>query len=216
MKIILKIILITLILNIEFSFAQDNRNKIDSIPKYDVLDNGTFLTIQIGIWQPLLNLSEIYNFSPTVGVKFGYPILSRVRLQAGVRFVYPKNSNFFNYSTKDTSFTTKSEDVGFLGIWISDKNKLNKNFMLDKYLGLGINSLSTDVEDPKSKKDNKFNYSVETINFNFGVCASTKILKKRLIGVFLEFNYAPYSLLSEKVNNNFGSSSFSYGLSIGL
>jgi len=192
------------------SFGQNKNTVTNSTLEYDNWNYGITYSIEAGIWQPLGNLNNTFKTNPNIGLKFGFPISKPFRIELGTSVNIPINSEPFLYTTNDTSFNAHSINTvnGILGLWVSHEKRIKKNVFIDKYFGLGLGLIQTGEE---NIKDNNY-YTIETINFNLGVKLRRIIFKKRSIGIFMDYNFAPFSLF-KKVNDNFGNSYLTSGIS---
>jgi len=196
------------------TYGQNNKELSDSISEYEYWNYGMSITIQGGIWKPLGNLDRTFDLNPNIGLKWGLPITKQLRIELGTSINIPINSESFEYTTDDTTFIANSKNTvnGFLGLWVSNENRISTKLILNKYFGLGIGFIQTNNKEPTLKNGNGNNYSIETVNLNFGIGLRKIVFIKRSIGLYLEYNFSPYSLFG-KVNNNFGYSSIITGVS---
>jgi len=198
----------------QITYGQSNKVESDTISEYEYWNYGMTFTIQGGLWKPVGNLDRTFNLNPNIGIKWGFPITKQLRIEAGTSINIPLSSEPFDYYINDdSSFIANSKNTvnGILGLWINHENRFGKKFFLDKYFGLGIGFIQTDKKklNPTSENDNW--YGVETVNFNFGLGIRKIAFRKRSIGIFFEYNFAPYPVFS-RVNKNFGNSSIITGL----
>ncbi|MEE9408937.1 MAG: hypothetical protein V3V28_12780 [Polaribacter sp.] len=194
--------------------GQNNKAKLDTISKYDYWNYGMTFSVQVGVWIPLGNLKKTFNLNPSIGFKIGVPIAKNLRIEGGTIINVPLKSEVFEYFDKDKSFFTKSKNTvnGTLGVWLKHENIFNEKYFLDKYFGIGVGFIQTDEKKINSKNENDQWYGVESVNFNFGLEIRKIAFIKRSIGIFIEYNFTPYTIF-KNVSNDFGNSSISTGLS---
>lgn len=206
-------ILVALLI-VQVSFGQSAGIESDTIPEYDYWNYGMTFTIQAGVWKPIGNLDKIFNVNPNIGGRAGFPISQYLRLEIGASLNIPLNSESYTYYAKSDTLiaNSKKELNGILGVWIGHEKKIAKKLFFDKYLGVGVGMLGTGLEKPESEQseNNKW-YGVETINFNFGLSLRHIIFRKRSVGLFFEYNFAPYNMFG-RVDRGFGNSFLITGL----
>jgi len=187
---------------------------------------GFFITISPGIWVPLGNLKKTFETSP----QFKGALVAqgdKIKLEIGADFILNQGNRPFNYHSSDTSFVTgRHLDLSSLGIKISFMDKLSPVAYLEKSIGIGHTSISTDVEQLKKECINveadawhfgknecdgsgKYNYpSLGSFYLSAGVGLQRVVFKKRVFAVHAEYRFAPYAWFG-KVEKGFGNSSLS-------
>ncbi|MDD4991654.1 MAG: hypothetical protein PHR83_05400 [Paludibacter sp.] len=198
-------LLLTILTISHFSFGQlKNVELEDSLKRYDNIGHGIAISFQSGIWVPIGKLSKIFNLEPNIGSKLSYPINQYLRLDLGIIFNFPTTSKGYNFHVNDSTFRVKTNSGNaILGLWINHENEIKRSIYFDKYFGIGYGFIGTDLLNKNSRND-KY-YDVETVNFNLGLGIRKMFRKEDSFGLFMELNFAPYSLFG-RVDDNFGNS----------
>lgn len=187
--------------------AQNKKIQTDTLTEYDYWNYGITCTIQGGIWKPLGSLQETFSLNPNIGFKWGFPITRQIRIAFGASINIPIDSEPFDFFIDDSTHQVNSQNTanGIFGFWIGHETQLKEKYFFDKYIGIGVGFIQTDKkkENPSDENDNL--HSVQTINLNFGIAVRRKVFRKRSLGFFLEYNYAPYHMLN-RVKKDFGNS----------
>lgn len=173
-------------------------------------------TVCSGIWQPLGNLGE--TFYPAASFGFFQNIESdkEFKLKVGALVNAIGKSGTYDFVTRDSTFQTETEGSGnaIIGLWLMHTTtKWDSKIILDKVVGLGLNNLYTNTNNPNLK--GKGNYSFETINLSAGVNFWFLSKKMNPIGFFLNYNFSPYFLFG-RVKRGFGNSSLIFGFQYNL
>jgi hypothetical protein len=213
----MRYLLIILLLLLFSQFSQGQLFYRESGPEtdYDFWDKDMFFTIQTGIWQPLEKLDRNFDMTPNLGFRWGLQIDTKLILQMGASMNFPATSEPFDYTVNGSTYRAKSNnDVnGLLGAWLIQQNNIGQNFIFENYYGLGLTFINTNVAKEKNKNDGW--YDVECFNLSIGFDLSRKMFYNDAIGIFLEYNFAPYFLFG-RVRREFGSRYLITGLSYKL
>ncbi|MDA3865346.1 MAG: hypothetical protein PF489_01200 [Salinivirgaceae bacterium] len=165
--------------------------------------------VQFGLWQPIGKLNNTFYNSPSFGFNPTLPISDNLGVTVGGKVNYIINSEPYDYMKNDSTFKTSSSQTGntIIGFWLVHENKISEKFYLDKNLGIGINNLITSTKKP-NRKNNFYNVATINLSFEIGLWYISFIGP---FGLFLNYNYSPYNLLS-RVHKDFGNSSIAYGI----
>jgi hypothetical protein len=183
--------------------AQINRDTI----KTEGYFAGTKATFEIGINNPIGNLSRILSTNLMFGFSIDIPSTNALRKFIGFNgniFLTEKSHNFI-YKLKDSIINTKIIKTGFIGgIHYTGRTYIKEKYILDKIIGVGLGLLSTDIEKKNNDNKNDKYYSIMTMNFNTGISLKRAISKNTRLGLKLMYNFTPYSLFSKEIPDNFG------------
>lgn len=187
------------------SRAQVDDLDSDTMSEFDTWNQGMTFTVQVGAWLPMGDLRETFSTSPNLGFRFGFPVSEFLRIDLGASVNVPLNAESFEYNDRGNRFIAKSENTvnGILGIWLANETRVNTNFIFSRYVGLGVGFIQTDTKKFDTADGTDEWFGVETVNLNIGISLSRIVLENNAIGVFIEYNYAPYSLFN-RVNKGFG------------
>lgn len=202
-KYLKKIIFVLLVLHSYVAIAQNE--DVNQISEFDTWNNGMTFTIQAGVWIPMGDLKKTFTSSPNLGFRFGFPVSQTLRIDLGASINMPLDSKHFEYNDHGNRFTAKSENTinGILGVWLAQETRFNNHFIFSRYVGLGVGFIQTDTKKFDTEDGTDEWFGVETMNINLGISISRIVMKKNAIGIFVEYNYAPYALFN-KVDKGFG------------
>ena len=204
-KYLKKIIFVLLVLQSSVSIAQNEEGEVNQISEYDTWNYGMTFTVQAGVWIPMGDLKKTFTSSPNLGFRFGVPVSESLRVDLGASINMPLDSKHFEYNDNGNRFLAKSEETinGILGVWLAQETRLDHRFIFSRYVGLGVGFIQTDTRKNDTEDENDEWFGVETLNVNFGLSINRIITNKKAIGLFIEYNYAPYALFN-KVDEGFG------------
>ena len=163
--------------------------------------------IQAGSWAALGNLAHIYGAAPGVGAYFGFPVGRQLALDFGFQLAGAVNRNYFTYYVNRQPYDTRARMLVGFHIKLRKQQKIAPNTFLNYYVGAGVNTLETSLEDYyDAEKNTTVYHSLTTLDLLGGIN-----LRYRHVGIFTEFHYTPYSI-SNKIDNGFGSTALNLGL----
>jgi len=196
---------------------QSAKCQMDStkLANYTKWNSGVTFTIQVGSWEPLGNLKNTFRTNFNIGAKAGFPLLSKVRFDIGFSINVPQQAKPFMYYADDTTFLAWSSNTvnGMLGFWFAHEQQLGHTFFFDKYAGFGIGFIQTTSKRRPCKTCEEETYSVDTAIVNVGLSLRKIVSRRSSLGIYVEYNFAPYSLFG-RVKNEFGTSYLISGVSI--
>lgn len=184
---------------------------------------GTYISFSPGLWVPLGGLHKTFRPSPVASVKLSAQG-ELFKLEIGADFIFNSGNIPFHYESKDTSFMTGDKlTMGDIVVRLSSMKELSPSSYLERSIGIGYSTISTDVKKIKSKcvdyeddrplfnnecdGSDKYDYfDVESFILSAGVGLQRVIFTDRVIGVHAEYRFAPYSWFGH-VGKGFGNSS---------
>ncbi|MDH6303587.1 hypothetical protein M2459_000479 [Parabacteroides sp. PF5-5] len=164
------------------------------------------IELQVGTWLPVGKLSRVFTAAPSIGAYVGYPFSNTFKIDMGVQLAFPVNRSHFTYYDHNTPLDAKANVVVGLNLRGHYQQQVGADTFFTLYAGLGINGITTNLERVDYSEDTTEFYSCETVDV-FGGAS----IRYRLIGLFAEYHYVPYSI-SGKVKDAFGNSAFNLGL----
>lgn len=187
--------------------------------------------IEPGIWVPLGNLHKTFDNSPDLGIGVGCR-LGSWRYELGINIVFIGDFRSFDYAGGDTSFVLTSQSVGLGGggLRVKKLQVLGHSAILEKIMGIGMESLTTGVsrlkpecadykEDGWHIKDDNCEGSakyesedIDTFYLMLGFGLKKLVKGKRLFGAHVEYKFSPYGRHG-RVKKGFGNSALVGGLS---
>jgi len=176
------------------------------------------VVVEGGVTIPIGKLSNMMNVSPNVGFWYRIPKENNIIQNIGFSINFPKSQNFNyvndNYTTEIKSFS------GLLGVkmdklfWINEQK--HRNLEWSSVIGYGfyffddVRARAEYATWSASKKDQEdkpaFIKPFSTVHLAQGF----KINLKNF-GIYTRYNYAPYSIFTDIIDNNFGAHSVSVG-----
>ncbi|NDV60422.1 hypothetical protein [Bacteroides sp. 519] len=178
-----------------------------------------FMDVQVGTRIPVGKLSNIYSSATILALYFKILSIQSTMLDAGMQVGFPSGANEFKYyysgknHTSDYG-TTEADVLLNFNIRARWEKRFRSNLRLQYYVGLGYESLSTNlykntsIDEYGDEVDN--NYAVRTIDLFGGIN-----IKHKYVGLFIEYHYTPYSMFN-KVKSGFGNSAFHGGILVTL
>jgi hypothetical protein len=174
----------------------------------EVWRNGYSGGFSLGMWVPVLKLSETFSNSPELGLRFSVPVGQDFRLEAMalVRiFVHDEDFQFFAY---DSVYTTDGDISCFLGFSLKKEFFISPELALNLNAGLGLAYIDTDIEKPEEDwtYDQNGNttsryYGVESFDLMLGGGFRKRIFNTNSIGMDLSYHFAPYQIDKDLVTN---------------
>lgn len=164
--------------------------------------------IRASSWMPMDNLRKTFKVAPTIGFYMGSPLRKKYGIDLGVSIGIPINSNKFDYYRHNEIYETKADIMVGFSIRGRYEQQLAKNVFWRTYIGVGGNSIQTDLKKEYYDDDESKWYWFETIDLYGG--ASVRYKK---VGCFLEYHYTPYSI-ANRVRSSFGNSAVNIGINV--
>jgi hypothetical protein len=172
-----------------------------------IRDNGNgwlTYTLYTGFYKPLSS-SDIFAYSPIVGVTFSSPLRNKLIVELGIKFRININDKSFNYYALGDTNNVNSDVSVFFGGLIGYKIYESKKLVLVPKFGIGLESVDTGISEKESKNEDETYYNIETIHLSLGLSAMTPVFRKSYIGVGINYHYCPYNtdhdLLTEFSNH---------------
>ena len=194
-----KLFVLVLILVNGFSYAQ---NTADYEQIY----------VEAGFVQPIGKLSSQFEMSPSFGFWFRNKLVKSDYIDFGFNFFIPKHPSIINVKYRDAVLQYKSKHFGInIGtrfakvIPLSLKNN-NCNVEWNSGIGLALNVYKA----PNEVEFGKNEHSGEVLT-TFYISQGIKLNYKN-VGFQCHYQFSPYKLFSERIDNNYGSQSLMFGI----
>lgn len=208
-----------LLLSEVMELSDDEISELPDIPDRSLVYPSRLIEFKTGIWVPVGNLSKTMHPSPFGAFQINLfpPFLS-----VNMRFIYNSKTSSFDFSSESEGPINVTSNVMAAGdLRINIPKYLSESNLLNSYIGVGVSSLLTNEKDPSKAGTNtpstpgdlpeSEHYSVETVGVVFGSSLIWQIHNKSRLGVFAEYNFAPYGL-NKRVSSSLGSHAFSFGI----
>lgn len=176
-----------------------------------------FMDFQVGARIPVGNLSNRYSSATILAFYFKIFSVKSTMFDIGFQVGMPSGTKEFNYYYTKNSYdynSTKADVLLNFSLRARREKRLQSNLRLQYYVGMGYESLSTDLHKGSTVneygEESDYNYAVRTMDFFGGIN-----LKHKYVGLFFEYHYTPYSMFN-KVASGFGNSSFHAGILLTL
>ncbi|MEO5775617.1 MAG: hypothetical protein ABIQ27_01850 [Flavobacterium sp.] len=182
-----------------FSFAQ-NTNDYERV------------YVEAGFVQPIGKLANQFDMSPSFGFWFRNRLVKTDFIDFGFNFFIPKNPAIVNVNYQDSIIQYKSKHFGInIGsrfakvIPMSLKNN-NCNVEWNSGIGIAINVYKAPEEihfegDEHSEEVFSTFYISQGIKFNY-----------KNIGLQCHYQFSPYGLFNQRIDNDYGSQSLMFGI----
>lgn len=156
------------------SLPDEAYNQFD-IPQYEDSENieGMFYRpgweIRLGSLFPFGNLNHVFKYAPSIGFSLSVPVKQKMSIDLVLMLSFPVKSNSFDYTNKGYTNQTKAKSLVDGSLRYRYRHTLSKNLSCHTYFGIGVFSLSTDLEKSVDSDNNKTFYSVEALDLYGGI-----------------------------------------------
>ena len=194
-------------------------NKMNAQNQVIVIDDYKSVYIEAGILYPLGNLKSRILPSPNIGFWHKTKIYELESFDFGFNVSVIKSENNFVYEKKDSLFSNKprgiSGMVGFRYCKVFELSKKNKNINLELFPSFGYAFLMhkstftgfANPENTNSVNDKVSKRALSTLHIGQGLK-----LNFNNVGLHVQYQFTPYSLLYKYIDNDFGSQSLIFGI----
>jgi hypothetical protein len=168
--------------------------------------------IEVGFIKPLGKMGDKFETSPSIGFWFRNKIIKDDYVDFGFNIFIPNNARDIDFKFKDSIVKYESDHFGILigtrfskGISMSNQTR-NFNLEWNSGIGLALNFYEAPNELIFEGKDD----SREVLT-TFYISQGIKLNYKN-IGFQCHYNFSPYDLFNEKINDKYGSQSLMFGI----
>lgn len=177
-------------------------------PKIDVFKRNV---VEVSYGIPLGNLANKYESTINSAIYFRTKIAKKQFIDFGLEVSGVVQGKDIKYKFNGENVILDGSKSAFLlGLRYTRflYQSKNENFHIESNSGLGWKYLHFSKPEDEKYKEKDFQPILNTIAFTQGI----KIMYNG-VGVFCNYQYAPYDLFISKVENNFGASSINFGIS---
>lgn len=168
--------------------------------------------VEAGFVKPLGKLSNKFGMSPSFGFWFRAKMSREDYFDVGFNFFIPKNPATVNFKYRDSILKYKSKyfaiNIGSRFAKVVHMSLKSNDFNLEWNSGIGMALNVYDAPDQIKFKGKEHSGEVLT---TFYLSQGIKINYKN-IGLQCHYQWAPYGLFSERLENDFGSQSIMLGI----
>lgn len=177
------------------------------------------VVVEFGQIIPFGNLKTKFDNSLYGSFWFRTRISNRKFVDLGGHVYFPKNRNSINYEHKDSIYRLKLTKIsGLVAARYNRVYEVTKNINLEWNSTLGLAILGRQAIDKeeyskinqrnvKTKEDGDYELALLAVSLGQGFKLSRKDF-----GISCQYQYAPYSFFTKKIDSDFGSSSLLIGL----
>ena len=168
--------------------------------------------VEAGFLQPIGKLSKQFEIAPSFGFWFRSRIEKENFVDLGFNFFIPKNPVEPNFRYRNTTVNYKSDhfaiNIGTRFAKVFPISKTTENFNVDWNSGIGIALNFYSAPDELEFGDREYTEEVLT---TFYLSQGIKVNYKN-VGLQCHYNWSPYGLFNEKLEQGFGSHSLMFGI----
>jgi hypothetical protein len=191
------------------SFSQTNE---EATIKYEY----ERLSFEVGAVVPLGYLSQQFKPSANLGFWYRSRVANNNFMDCGVSFYIPQNPSKIILKMNNYFQETRSRNfAGSINIRGVRTYPINMNYSLETNASAGFGFYSYDIsfgENPRNCGENKDQACSDFRTFNTIHLAIGTTLRYKNLGIYSQYNFAPYHLFSNKIDKNFGQSYLSLGV----
>jgi len=168
--------------------------------------------VEAGFVQPLGNMSNKFDVSPSFGFWFRNRILSKDFVDFGFNFFITKKKKNVNFKYQDSILSYKSKhfaiNIGarFAKVLPLSLESDDFNFEWNSGIGLALNAYKA-PDEVDFEGDEHSGELLTTIFLSQGIKVNYKN-----VGLQCHYQFSPYGLFSKNIENDFGSQSIMFGV----
>lgn len=168
--------------------------------------------IEVGFIKPLGKMGNKFETSPSIGFWFRNKIVREDYVDFGFNLFFPKKAKDIDFNFRDSIVKYESDHFGILigtrfskGVSLSNQTR-NFNLEWNSGIGLALNFYEAPNELIFEEKEH-----TREVLTTFYLSQGMKLNYKN-VGFQCHYNFSPYNLFNEKINDKYGSHSLMFGI----